>query len=50
MLHAQHWLRLHGRYVCKARKPECEKCVIADLCKYPAKTCDIPAALVPLAP
>ncbi|AIJ68398.1 endonuclease III [Brucella suis] len=50
MLHAHHWLILHGRYVCKARKPECEKCVIADLCKYPAKTCDIPAALVPLAP
>ncbi|MBC3773722.1 endonuclease III [Brucella melitensis] len=50
MLHAHHWLILHGRYVCKARKPECEKCVIVDLCKYPAKTCDIPAALVPLAP
>ncbi|CAJ2333270.1 endonuclease III [Brucella abortus] len=50
MLHAHHWLILHGRYVCKARKPECEKCAIADLCKYPAKTCDIPAALVPLAP
>ncbi|MEN3397385.1 endonuclease III [Brucella melitensis] len=50
MLYAHHWLILHGRYVCNARKPECEKCVIADLCKYPAKTCDIPAALVPLAP
>jgi len=48
MLHAHHWLILHGRYVCKARKPECEKCVIADICKYPAKTCDVPAPLIPL--
>ncbi len=48
MLHAHHWLILHGRYVCKARKPECEKCVIADICKYPAKTCDVPAPLNPL--
>lgn len=38
MLHAHHWLILHGRYVCKARKPECWRCVIADLCKYEAKT------------
>ena len=50
MLHAHHWLILHGRYVCKARKPECEKCVIADICKYPAKTCDVPAPLIPLPP
>ncbi|MBV2142316.1 endonuclease III [Falsochrobactrum sp. TDYN1] len=50
MLHAHHWLILHGRYVCRARKPECEKCVIADICKYPAKTSDIPAPLVPLPP
>ncbi len=50
MLHAHHWLILHGRYTCKARRPECEKCVIADLCKYEAKTCDIPAPLVPLPP
>ena len=35
---AHHWLILHGRYVCKARKPECPKCVIRDLCKYPDKT------------
>ncbi|RBH48794.1 endonuclease III, partial [Pseudomonas sp. MWU13-2860] len=35
---AHHWLILLGRYVCKARKPECERCVIADLCEYPAKT------------
>lgn len=31
---AHHWLILHGRYVCKARKPECGSCVIADLCEY----------------
>ena len=36
--HAHHWLILHGRYVCKARKPECPRCLIADLCRYPAKT------------
>jgi endonuclease-3 len=33
-----HWLILHGRYVCKARKPNCAACVIVDLCEYPAKT------------
>ena len=37
-LHAHHWLILHGRYVCKARRPECEVCVIADLCLYEAKS------------
>ncbi|MEF3366129.1 endonuclease III [Methylocystis sp. 9N] len=37
-LHAHHWLILHGRYVCKARKPECPRCVIADLCRFKAKT------------
>jgi endonuclease III len=37
-LGAHHWLILHGRYVCKARKPECPDCVIADLCRYRAKT------------
>ncbi len=31
---AHHWLILHGRYVCKARKPECWRCVIADICLY----------------
>ncbi len=36
--HAHHWLILHGRYVCKARKPDCAACLIADLCAYPAKT------------
>ena len=35
---AHHWLILHGRYVCKARKPECPQCLIADLCEYKAKT------------
>jgi endonuclease-3 len=35
---AHHWLILHGRYVCKARKPECPECVVADLCRYGAKT------------
>jgi endonuclease-3 len=37
-LHAHHWLILHGRYTCLARKPLCEKCIIADLCKWPGKT------------
>ncbi len=37
-LHAHHWLILHGRYTCKARKPECYKCVVNDLCTYKAKT------------
>ena len=36
--HAHHWLILHGRYVCKARKPACESCLIADLCTSPEKT------------
>jgi len=38
MMHAHHWLILHGRYVCLARRPLCEKCVIADICKWPGKT------------
>ena len=33
-----HWLILHGRYVCKARKPECWRCIIADICLYKPKT------------
>jgi endonuclease-3 len=37
-LHAHHWLILHGRYVCKARKPDCPGCLINDLCRYKAKT------------
>ena len=36
--YAHHWLILHGRYVCQARKPDCPKCVVADLCRYGAKT------------
>ena len=35
---AHHWLILHGRYVCKARKPECAKCIIKDLCDFKKKT------------
>jgi endonuclease-3 len=38
MLHAHHWLILHGRYTCLARKPRCEVCVINDLCQWPEKT------------
>jgi endonuclease-3 len=38
MLHAHHWLILHGRYVCKARKPECPDCFVRDLCRFKAKT------------
>jgi endonuclease III len=41
-LHAHHWLILHGRYVCVARRPHCEKCIIADLCKWPGKTTNVP--------
>jgi endonuclease-3 len=37
-LRAHHWLILHGRYICQARRPLCEKCLIADLCKWPGKT------------
>ncbi|MCT8972185.1 endonuclease III [Microbaculum marinisediminis] len=37
-LYAHHWLILHGRYICKARKPACDRCVIRDICKYPDKT------------
>jgi endonuclease-3 len=36
--HAHHWLILHGRYVCKARRPECERCLIVDLCLFEGKT------------
>ena len=37
-LHAHHWLILHGRYVCKARKPDCFACVVNDLCAFKGKT------------
>ncbi len=36
--HAHHWLILHGRYTCVARKPRCDVCIIADLCQWPGKT------------
>lgn len=36
-MHAHHWLILHGRYVCKARTPECWRCHVADLCQFPDK-------------
>ena len=36
--HAHHWLILHGRYICKARKPECWRCPIADICQFSGKT------------
>src|SRR5215468_1778946 len=39
-IHAHHWLILHGRYICKATKPACDRCIIADLCKWPEKTAD----------
>ena len=38
MLHAHHWLILHGRYICKARKPRCPDCLIRDLCDFKDKT------------
>jgi len=37
LLHAHHWLILHGRYICKARKPDCAKCRVEDLCNFKAK-------------
>lgn len=37
MVHAHHWLILHGRYTCKARKPECIKCIVSDLCRFKQK-------------
>jgi endonuclease-3 len=44
LLRAHHWLILHGRYTCVARKPLCETCIIADLCKWPGKTTFMGAA------
>src|SRR5271154_1378661 len=44
LLNAHHWLILHGRYVCVARRPLCEKCLIADLCKWPGKTVNVPVS------
>ncbi len=42
--HAHHWLILHGRYICKARKPECWRCPVPDLCRYRPKTPEPAAA------
>lgn len=36
--HAHHWLILHGRYICRARKPECQRCPVVDLCEFRGKT------------
>ena len=41
LLHAHHWLILHGRYVCLARKPDCPRCLIRDLCDFRGKTKDV---------
>lgn len=46
-LHAHHWLILHGRYICKARKPECWRCPVSDLCRFKPKT-QAPKTSVPL--
>lgn len=43
-LHAHHWLILHGRYVCTARRPHCPVCVVRDLCRFPDKTKEPPLA------
>jgi endonuclease III len=48
-LHAHHWLILHGRYVCVARRPLCETCLIADLCKWPGKTVSSPSSAASVA-
>ena len=49
---AHHWLILHGRYVCKARRPECWRCIVADLCRFKPKTPapKAPSAALPLSP
>jgi endonuclease-3 len=46
-LNAHHWLILHGRYVCMARKPACPSCLIVDLCEFKEKTAAIPPRKVP---
>ena len=46
-LHAHHWLILHGRYTCVARKPHCPTCVVRDLCRFADKTEEPPAAKLP---
>jgi len=42
MRHAHHWLILHGRYVCQARKPRCDVCIVNDLCRSADKWYDAP--------
>jgi endonuclease-3 len=49
-LHAHHWLILHGRYVCKARRPDCPTCVVEDLCRFKGKTVLTPPAASARAP
>ncbi|MEQ8345909.1 MAG: endonuclease III [Marinovum algicola] len=49
-LHAHHWLILHGRYTCKARRPDCPRCPVADLCAYPDKTGQVATAAKPPKP
>ena len=48
LYHAHHWLILHGRYTCTARKPRCEACIVADICKSGEKTCDVAAPVMPI--
>ncbi len=48
LYHAHHWLILHGRYTCTARKPRCEACIVADICKSGEKTCDVAAPIMPI--
>ena len=50
MQHAHHWLILHGRYICKARTPECWRCAVAGSCGYKNKTTQPPKALPKTAP
>jgi endonuclease III len=45
LINAHHWLLLHGRYVCKARSPDCPRCPLVDLCPYKDKTVPEPATL-----
>ena len=48
--HAHHWLILHGRYICKARKPDCPICPVADLCAFKAKTAALESPAVKSVP
>jgi endonuclease-3 len=50
LLHAHHWLILHGRYTCVARAPKCPVCVLQDLCRFPDKTIPPPVRKKALAP